>query len=476
MQDKSSAFRQPSRPISRRGFLAGSGALGAVAFLAACSSGTDGSQPTSSGSSSAAASGASGGGASGATSGAAGASASAASAGTSYSGPKVTIKFWNGWTGADGDVAKKMIDEFNATNPNVHVDMNIMQWADFFQKLPAAVTSGNGPDIAVMHIDDIPTNAAQQVIVPIADVATALGLQQSDFAPAVWNGGMYKGQRYGIPIDVHDLGLFYNQSLFEQAKIDAPPTNEDEYMAALDKLKSIGIQGSWVSPFQFTGGFQFQSLVWQFGGDMYDEGVTKATWDSDAGVKALTWMTDLVKNGYSPANVAQDADYIALKNAKNALNWQGIWQVNEATNLKTTKILTAALPKIGSSGGVWGNSHQFVLPKAKSTDPNVAAASRYFVYWFTQHEIEWATSAKVPASNTLAASAEFKKMTGLQAFATEVPDVHFPPSVAGIGDATAKLYDALQAAILGKSSVEDALTSSAAAATKILASNAQKFG
>ncbi len=441
------------RPVTRRGFLAAGGAVGGALLVAAC-----GGSSTPPGAN------------------AAPAATGSQAGGAAYSGPKVTVKFWNGWTGADGDVAKKMVDEFNAATPNVHVDMNTQQWADFFKTLPAAVTSGNGPDIATMHIDDIPTQAAQQVIVPIGDVATALKLQQSDFAPAVWNGGIYKGQRYGIPIDVHNLGLYYNESLFEQAKIDKAPTNEQEYMAALDKLKGIGIQGSWVSPFQFTGGFMFQALLWQYGGDLYDQGVTKALWGSDAGVKALTWMVGLIKQGYSPANVAQDADYVALKNAKNALNWQGIWQVNEATTLKGTKISTAPLPKIGDSGGVWGNSHQFVLPKSKVNDQNVTDASRYFVNWFTQHEIEWATSAKVPASNTLAASPDFKKLTQLTSFATEVPDVHFPPSVAGVGDATAKLYDAIQAAVLGKSDPAQALTSSATAATKILTDNVQKYG
>jgi len=54
--------------------------------------------------------------------------------------------------------------------------------------------------------------------------------------------------------------------------------------------------------------------------------------------------------------------------------------------------------------------------------------------------------------------------------------VHFPPSVAGIGDATAKLYDALQSAILGKSSPEAALSSSAKSAGQILESNKKKYG
>jgi multiple sugar transport system substrate-binding protein len=392
--------------------------------------------------------------------------------GASYSGPSVTLAFWNGWTGSDGETAQAMVDQFNKANPNVQVKMN------FFTKLPAAVQSGNGPDVAAMHIDDIPTQAAQQVIVPIDDVANALGLKESDFAPAVWNGGVYQTKRYGIPIDVHNLGLYYNKSVMEKAGLDPskPPTTKDEYMTQLDTLKSKGIQGSWVSPFQFTGGFQFESLLWQFGGDVFSADNTSATWNSDAGVQALTWMVDLVKNGYSPKNVGQDADYIALKNGKNVFNWQGIWQVNDVAALKTYEIGTAQLPKIGSTGGVWGNSHQFVLPRKKDTDANKANASRFFINWFTQNAIPWAKSAKVPARNDLAQSADFKALTGLQSFAADVQFTHFPPSVAGIGDALAQLYTGVQSAVLLKQAPADALSSAADKANKILADNKKKYG
>src|SRR3954468_20361382 len=404
-------------PMTRRGFLGAAGALGGAALLAACGGK---SKP-----------------------GAGGAAASGSNAGgTAYNGPKVTLAFWNGWTGADGDFAKKMVAEFNAKNPKIHVNMNVYQWADFFQKLPAAVQSGNGPDVSVMHIDDIPTQAAQRVIIPIDAIANSLKLDQSQFSPAVWKGGMYQDKRYGIPIDVHDLGLYVNQDLLDKAGVSAVPTDENSYMDALDKLKAKGIAGSWVSPFQFTGAFMFMSLLWQFGGDLYDADVTKATWDSDAGVKALTWMLDLIKHGYSPKNVGQDADYIALKNSKNAFNWQGIWQVDDARK-QTAKIVTAPLPKIGSQGGVWGNSHQFVLPKNGSNDPNKQAAARFFIHWFTSNEAESAKSAKVPAEKDLVKNIEFNQAVGYpKPFADEVKDVHFPPSLAGIGDATQKLYDA----------------------------------
>lgn len=445
-------MNQLNLPLSRRGFMGAAGAVGGALALAAC-----GGKSTPPG---------------------AGGGPTASGAGTAYNGPNVTLAFWNGWTGADGDYAKQMVSQFNSETKNVKVNMNVFQWADFFQKMPAAVTSGNGPDIAVMHIDAIPTQAAQRVIVPIDAVANSLKLNEGDYAEAVWKGGIYQDKRYGIPIDVHCLGLFYNKDVFEKAGLDPekPPTNKDEYMDALDKMKAKGIQGSWVSPFQFTGGLMYQSLLWQFGGELFNEDVTKATWDSEGGIAALTFMTDLVKNGYSPKNVGQDADYVALKNGRNALNWQGIWQVNEVTKLTTAKIGLAELPKIGDKGGVWGNSHQFVLPRTQGSDQNKVSAAAYFVNWFTQNSADWAKSGKVPAVESLAESKEFTSIEGLQPFAKEVPDVHFPPAVAGISDAMTAMYDAVNAAVLGKSDPASALRSAANKASQILTQNKKKYG
>lgn len=434
---------------TRRGFLALTGAAGAAFALGACGGGSKPPQAPAGG-----------------------------NGGVTYTGPKVTIKLWTGWTGADGETAKKMVAEFNAQNPNITVQHSIYQWVDFLQKLPAAVASGNGPDVAVLHVDDMPTMAAQQVIVPVDDVAKALNLRQDDFSAAVWQGGMYQGKRYAIPIDVHCLGLFYNKTVMEKAGLDPdrPPQNADDYLAALERLKGKGVQGSWVSPFPFTGVFMFESLLWQFGGDLFDSGVTRATWNSEAGVQALTWMVDLIKKGYSPRNVGQDADYIALKNGRNVFNWQGIWQVNEATRLKQYEIGVAPLPKIGSRGGVWGNSHQFVIPRARSVDANKSNAARYFINWFTKHELEWATSAKVPASKALAGGSQFQSMATLVQFGKQMDDVHFPPEVAGIGDAMTELNTAVNQAVLMKQEPAAALNTAANRAARILADNARKYG
>jgi multiple sugar transport system substrate-binding protein len=437
--------------LSRRGLFALGGGLGLAAALAGCggTSAPPGTGPQTGG-----------------------------NGGASYSGPKVTLNFWNGFTGGDGKYISKIVSDFNAKNPNIVVKMNVYQWTDFFQKLPAAVQSGNGPNVAAMHVDDIPTNAAQQTIVPIDDVAKALNLQESDFSPVVWQGGIYKGKRYGIPLDIHPLGLYWNKSVLQKAGLDPskPPTNRNDFEEALKTLKGKGVQGYWMTPFPFTGGLTFFSLLYQFGGSVLDSNNTKAVFDSDAGVQALTWMRSMVTNGYSPANVAQDADYVAFKNNKTAFNINGIWQVNDCASTKGLEWDAGAVPQIGTQKAVWGDSHQFVIPRQTKNDPNVQTASRYFINQVSKNSIEWVKSAKVPAAKSVLDSPEFKQMKTLDAFATELPYVHFPPLLAGGGDVVTEMFNGVQAGILGKADPASALKASAAKATKIAQDNAKKYG
>lgn len=298
--------------LNRRRFLTASLGIAAGAGLAACGSGS-GSVP----------------GASQAPVGNGGASG--------YSGPAVTLAFWNGFTGGDGAYMKRLVTQFNQEHDNVDVTMNVMQWADYYQKLPTAVSAGKGPDIAIMHVDSVATNAARRVIQPLDDVAQALNLNEADFAPVPWKAGIYNGQRYAIPLDVYPLGFFYNKSVMDKAGLDPenPPMTADDYMSALDKLKSKGIQGHWATPFPFTGSMTVQSLLWQYGGTLFAPDASTVTWADGPGVQAMTWFADLVKDGYSPTKIAQDADFIALQNGKNAFNWNGIWSINTLKEKKS---------------------------------------------------------------------------------------------------------------------------------------------
>ncbi len=438
--------------INRRLVLGGLGALGASGVLAGCGSGSAGKP---------------------------GAGPATGDGGAKgYDGPAVELDFWNGFTGGDGPFMRRLVDQFNAENPNIKVKMTVMQWVDYYTKLPTAVSSGRGPAVAIMHVDSLATNAARNVIEPLDDVAKALELKQEDFAEVVWKAGEYNGKRYGIPLDVHPLGFFYNKTLMSQAGLDPakPPATADEYLAALEAMKGKGILGHWATPFPFTGVLTVQALLWQFGGELFNAESSKATWGEEPGVKALTWFTDLVKKGYSPKNVAQDADAIALQNGKNAFNWNGIWNINTLKEKKGLEWGVAPLPNIGGTKAAWAGSHQFCLPKLKTPDQNKSTAARVFVNYISQKSLEWAKGGQVPARKQVRESAEFKALTDQAALATQIDDLHFPPSVPGIGDALGELNKAVNEAVLLKAEPAKALADAAARADKILEANRKKYG
>lgn len=435
--------------MSRRRLLALGAGLGAAGALTLAGCGSDDDEPAASG-----------------------------DGGKEYTGPKVNLSLWNGFTGGDGDIFKSLVDQFNSSHPNIAIAITTYQWDDYYAKLPGAVSSGNGPDIAVMHMDQLATSAARRVIQPIDDVASALGLTEADFSPRVWKGGVYKEKRYGIPLDTHPLGFYYNKAVMQKAGLDPnkPPTNRSEYEAALVELKKSGVQGFWVSPFQFTGGMTYYSLLHQFGGSLFNEDTTKATFNSDQAVEACTWLTKIISAGHSPANVGQDADYLAFKGGKNAFNWNGIWQINDLKKSPDIQWGVAALPQIGSKKAVWANSHNFTIVQQRQPDANKVSAAKVFINWLSQHSLDWAKGGQVPARKQVREEAGFKSLTEVGALATQLDDAAFPPIAPGIGEVVALFYTAFNNAVLGKKSPKDALNEAAAQADKLLEDNRKKYG
>lgn len=396
-------------------------------------------------------------------------------ASTGYEGPSVDLQFWNGFTGGDGPFMRDMVTQFNSEHPNIKVKMVVQQWGDYYQKVPAAVAAGRGPDIGVMHVDTLATNAARNVIIPLDDLAQTLDLTEDDYAKVVWDAGVYQDKRYGIPLDTHPLGFYYNKAHLEKAGISEPPMDKDSMDEALQKLKSAGIEHPFWQSSTWPAHLMFTSLLGQFGGSIVNDDGSKATFAEDPGVEALTWMRGLVDEDYSPKNVASDADYIAFKNQKNSLHWDGIWQTQD---LKKTDLEwdVSPLPQIGSEQAAWAGSHNLVIMKQRRADDNKLQAGKTFINWVSEKSIEWAKAGQIPARNTVRESAEFEGLEHQAELAKQQDYVVFFPSWPGIGDVIAEMEQAVNRAVLGKQSPQASLAQAAGKADKLLQDNKKKYG
>lgn len=390
-----------------------------------------------------------------------------------YTGPDITLDFWNGFTGGDGPFMQQMVEQFNDEHDNITVESNTQQWAEFYQRLPAAVTAGEGPDVGVMHLDQLATMAARNVILPLDDLTEALDLSADDFSEEVWNAGVYNDQRFGVPLDVHSLAMYYNTEHFEAAGITEPPTDRESFMAALDALQEAGYATPFWMPSRWPAHLMFLSLDWQNGGEPYAEDGSEALFGEDEGVEALEWMRSIIDEGYSPSDVAIDSQYVAFKNGETSITWDGIWQINdlEASGLPYA---LAPIPAIGDEPLAWANSHQFFLPR--QDDANAQTAAKVFIAWMSEHSADWAGAGMIPARESERTGGALDGMPQLP-IAEQIDNLRFLPSVPGIGTVQAETLEiAVADGVLGAAPPADALEREAQRATQLMEENLAQFG
>lgn len=397
--------------------------------------------------------------------------------GGEYDGPKVTLQYWNGFTGGDGPHMRAMLKAFNEEYAGrIEVRNTTRQWQDLYPAMPTAITAGKGPDVAVIHNDWVATFAARRTLVPLDDLVSALELTESDFIPAVWQAGIYRDKRYSIPLDVHCLADYANARHLARAGLDALPTDRSGYEEALAELSDAGVETPFWMPNKWPAHLMFMSLLWQFGGELYDTEGTAAKWGSDAGVEALSWMREQITKGHSPAQVAQDAQYNAFKNNRVSFTWDGIWQINDLkANAKNLRWEMAPIPTIGDAPAAWSASHNFVLTSQAAEDENKVKAAKFFIDHMSKRSTEWAKAGMIPARNSVREDSEVAGLPQIE-LAEDLEIFHFLPALPGIGDVQSKALElAVQKAVLGQLPPAEALAEGVRTADKLLAENKQKY-
>ncbi len=241
----------------------------------------------------------------------------------------VQISYWNSFSGPDGAFMTNIVNKFNAANPNIKVTQNIIQGAQYATKLGTAQAADQLPDVVQVNEDQIATQAFNHVTRQMDDIMGQMGLSASDFPAVAWKTGQVGGHAYGIPLSFVLMTLYYNDDLLKKAGMTAPPTNADEFAKAAAAMTSGPNHG-----FMITTGFPvqqiFQQLLHQYGGAEFSADGKTATWNSDAGVKALTWMKD-AQTKYSAPKLAVDADLNAFKAGQAGMIWNGVWQLSSLT-------------------------------------------------------------------------------------------------------------------------------------------------
>ncbi|MBA3272549.1 MAG: ABC transporter substrate-binding protein, partial [Chthoniobacterales bacterium] len=352
---------------------------------------------------------------------------------------KVTLRYWNGFTGPDGRTMLRLVQRFNRENPDVEVTMQRMDWGTYYNKLFVAGLGKRAPEVFVVHADNLARFTGASFVRPIDDIVGVGSIDPSDFDENVWAAVEHDGKHWGVPLDVHLIGMYYNRKLFREAGIvDAvgnpkPPATGAEFLEAVGKLTSDrnndGKPEVWGYVFTWMRTNAYTAMR-QFNGRLFTEDGTKTLINSPQNVEALQFCVDLIqKHGVAPSPENFDS-WIGFRQGKVGLVFEGIYMLPELQRQTDLDFGAAPLPVYGKTPAAWGSSHTLCL-RADLNEHELEASKR-FIKFLSDNSLDWAEGGQIPVRKSLRESDFFKtsnKMAAQREFAKQIPYVAYLPSV-----------------------------------------------
>ena len=349
--------------------------------------------------------------------------------GASSTAENAPLRFWNGFSGPDGTTMGRIVESYNRENPGARIDMQIIPWNTYYDKVTLGMAFGGAPDVFIMQVSRLPQYADAGALEPIGEYVRGSGLGADDFVATPYESGFWKGAQYGLPLDCWPLTLYYNKKLFREAGIEGPPTDLATFLEAARRLtdRKAGRYGFVFAELHNN----LVAMMDQFGARIIDEKGTRATLDSPAALAALR----LAKSFYTTEGVAPRPGgtnaWDDFKTGRAAMAMQGIYMIADLQKQKDLEFGAAPVPQFGPHRATWGGSHMLCIPKGLS--PARRAKAWAFIKYLSDHSLRWAAAGQCPVRLDALNGPGFPKLTGQFQASRQLGYVQYEPQSPVIG-------------------------------------------
>ena len=399
--------------VTRRSFLSGSLAVGAAAAVAAC--GSSGS-------------------------------------GSASPGGKMTLQYWNLFSGGDGTRMVELVNGFNKSQKDIQVKATTLTWGTpYYTKLTTSTIAGQAPDVAIMHLSRMASFAPTGIITEIdGGLMSKHGLAAGQFSPKPWQMAHSNGQLMAIPLDTHPMVMYYNKTLAQKAGLLGPDgllkpiTGADALVSAFKSTMSAGakwgvaIDTEDVNPWRL-----WTALYAQLGGGpIVSPDGKQVLLDDSTGVEAASFLRELSLGARVTGPATDYAAGVALfGDQKAGFFLNGEWEV---TTYQTDGIPfdVTLFPQVYGNPATWSDSHSFVIPHQRSASPDRLDAVMQFISYVQKNAITWAKGGHIPAYTPVVQNPAYQALLPQAHYHAEADHVVYDPQVWYSGAASTLETDA----------------------------------
>ena len=384
--------------------------------------------------------------------------------------------------GALTKTVDKMVDGFMKENPDIKVNaIYAGNYNDARVKALAAMKSGQAAQLSVMFSIDLFELLELGAIVPFDDVVKTEEEKAwlKSFYPSLMENGVTNGKTYGIPFQRSTIVMYYNKDAFRAAGLDPekPPATWPELIDMSKKLtKSDGTQWGLMIPSTGYPYWMFSALSMQNDQVLMSGSGDQTYFNDPKVVEALSFWKDLgSKHEVMPKGMIEWGTLRQnFLEGRTAMMWHSTGNLSTVKKNAKFDFGVAMLPAGKRRGTPTGGGNFYIF---KSSSEEERAASLKFVRYMTSPDSSAAWSV---ATGYMGISPESYKTDTLKDYIKEFP----PAAVARdqLEFATAELStyqagrirkgldDAIQAALIGTKSPEEALSEAQGTAERILKS------
>ena len=375
------------------------------------------------------------------------------------------------------DTMREYIAQFEEANPGTKINLEILPFSTYFERLPVQISAGNAPDVFFLVSGQVQNYARMDVLADLSQLIPAEELAQ--FRPAQIEFSTYNDTLIAVPFTTTVLTMLVNADLFEQAGIEIPTTVEDAwtYEEFADVLRTLKQQGNLVNSMH-NNGRDFWWLPWFYGNgaSLLNDSLDKATFNSPEALETFQYLRALTEEGLiappPPAAASAQENQQLFVQGRQAIYSAGHWDMAnllEAVGDRFT--IRAAMFPVGPEPALALGGDYLVV--SKDTDnPDLAGA---WVSFLTSREIveDYATRSyylppREDATPVFTENAEVMDLVRTQAAEMASPKLTLHRGLPRYADINTVFTAEYQLVMLGEKSPEDTLVAIDAAITPLL--------
>ncbi|MEX2459736.1 MAG: extracellular solute-binding protein [Paenibacillaceae bacterium] len=362
--------------------------------------------------------------------------------------------------GYSEDAIKEATDAFIKENPNIKVETTFVPYEVLEQK---TLVANGGYDVLLIDAPWTAKFVKADLIREVTDKVSAA--DHNDIFAGALSAMQYENKLYGMPWLNDVKYLFYNTEMLKQAGINAPPKTWDELIADSKILKEkkivdFPIVWSWKQAEALA--VDYALVVGSFGGKFVENGVPVV--NDPGNIEALKFMQQSLKDGLSnpssPEYLEEDVRGVfSSGKAAFALNWT--YMFGMANDPKESKIVgkvgIAQVPGTAKAASATINGGMGLSIAKSSKNPD--EAWKYIQYLAAKDFQKKHAKDALPIWKSLFADADVIATNPelINLSKTQYEYLINRPQVPWYGKFSTEMQVAVQEALLGRTSPEDAL-------------------